>query len=82
VKFFFDNNLAAKIARGLNGFVSPEHQVTHLKEKFSADIEDVQWMEALGRENDWIIVTADIHIGKNPHGSKQDIPSFFSDRAG
>jgi len=25
VKFFFDNNLASKIAKGLNGFVSPEH---------------------------------------------------------
>lgn len=67
MKFFFDNNLASKIAKGLNGFVSPEHQVTHLKEKFSADTEDAQWMEALAREKDWIIVTADINIGKNPH---------------
>jgi hypothetical protein len=25
VKFFFDNNLAPKIAKGLNGFVSPDH---------------------------------------------------------
>jgi hypothetical protein len=24
-------------------------------------------MSALGQEADWIIVTADIHIGKNPH---------------
>ena len=67
MKFFFDNNLAAKIAKGLNGFVSPEHQVLHLKEKFPANTDDTDWMQALGREADWIIVTADIRIGRNRH---------------
>ena len=67
MKFFFDNNLAAKIAKGLNGFVSPEHQVVHLKEKFAANTPDVEWMQALVQEEGWIIVTADVHIGKNPH---------------
>jgi hypothetical protein len=67
VKFFFDNNLASKIAKGLNGFVSPEHQVTHLKEKFPPNIGDVDWMNALAEEKGWIIVTADVNIGKNPH---------------
>jgi len=38
LKFFFDNNLAAKIAKGLNGFVSPDHQVVHLKEQFAANL--------------------------------------------
>jgi hypothetical protein len=67
VKFFFDNNLAAKLAKGLNGFVSPEHEVIHLKEKFPANTPDTDWMRALGHEKDWIIVTADTNIGKNPH---------------
>jgi PIN like domain len=67
VKFFFDNNLASKIAKGINGFVSPEHQVVHLKERFRGDANDVDWMKALAKEENWIIVTADIQISKNPH---------------
>jgi hypothetical protein len=67
VKFFFDNNLASKIAKGLNGFVYPEHQVVHLKELFPANMDDVEWMKKLAKEENLIIVTADVQIGKNPH---------------
>jgi hypothetical protein len=67
VKFFFDNNLAPKIAKGLNEFASPEHKVVHLKERFRAEADDSQWMTLLADEQGWVIVTADIRIGKNPH---------------
>jgi hypothetical protein len=66
VKFFFDNNLAPRIAKGLNGFVSPDHQVIHLKDRFAANTDDVDWMNQLAEEEDLIIVTADVRIGKNP----------------
>jgi hypothetical protein len=66
VKFFFDNNLAAKIARGLNGFVAPEHQVVHLKELFAANTDDSVWMTELARQEEWVIITGDMRIGKNP----------------
>jgi len=36
VNFFFDNNLAAKIAHGLNEMVAPDHRVIHLRDKFEA----------------------------------------------
>ena len=67
MKFFFDNNLAAKIAKGLNGFVSPDHQVVHLREGFAANTEDAVWMKELSEQENWIIITADVRIGKNPH---------------
>jgi len=51
VKFFFDNNLAPKLARGLNQMVEPEHHVVHLKDGFPGDVEDVVWMR----------------ISRNPH---------------
>jgi len=80
VKFFFDNNLAAKIARGLNCFVSPDHQVVHLKEKFAAETDDAIWMKQLAQQEDWIIITADRRIGKTPtklrHGNRRATPSF------
>ena len=67
MKFFFDNNLASKIAKGLNGFVSPDHQVVHLNEQFAANTDDAVWMSQLAQQEDWIIITADMRIGKNPH---------------
>jgi predicted nuclease of predicted toxin-antitoxin system len=67
VKFFFDNNLAAKIAHGLNEMVEPEHQVFHLRDKFPPNIEDADWMKALAAEARWVIVTADVRISRNPH---------------
>ena len=66
MKFFFDNNLAPKIAKGLNGFVSPDHKVIHLKEQFPGSTDDVDWMRKLAQEEDLIIITADVRIGKNP----------------
>jgi len=67
VKFFFDNHLAPKLARGLHEFVQPDHEVVHLKEKFPGNTEDEKWMRGLAEESDWVIVTADVNIGKNPH---------------
>lgn len=67
MRFFLDNNLAAKIAKGLNGFVSPEHRVAHLKELFPANADDADWMKRLAEQGEWIIITADSRIGKNPH---------------
>ncbi len=67
MKFFFDNNLSPKLAHGLHMMVEPDHQVFHLKDKFPPNAEDVVWMQALAKEKDWIIVTADVRIGRNPH---------------
>jgi hypothetical protein len=67
VKFFFDNNLAAKLAHGINQMVEPDHRVVHLRDKFAANAEDVVWMRTLADEEDWIIITADVRISRNPH---------------
>ena len=66
MKFFFDNNLAPRIAKGLNGFVAPEHEVIHLRDRFPANTTDLDWMRQLAQEPDLIIVTADVRIGRNP----------------
>ena len=67
MRFFFDNNLAPKLAKGLNGFVSPDHQVVHLKDEFAANTDDTVWMRQLAQQEDWVIITADLRIGRNPH---------------
>jgi predicted nuclease of predicted toxin-antitoxin system len=65
LKFFFDNNLAPKLAHGLNQMVEPDHHVVHLKDKFAADTEDAVWMQGLAHEHDLVIVTADVRIRRN-----------------
>jgi predicted nuclease of predicted toxin-antitoxin system len=60
VEFFFDNNLAPKLAHGFNQMVEPEHHFLHLKDKFPGNTEDVVWMQALANERDLVIVTADV----------------------
>ena len=67
MKFFFDNNLAPKLAHGLSQMVEPENRVVHLKDMFPGNVEDTVWMRALAKEQDLVIVTADIHISRNPH---------------
>jgi PIN like domain len=67
VKFFFDNNLAAKLAHGISQMVQPDHEVVHLRDKFAPNEEDVVWMKALSAEEGWVIVTADVRISRNPH---------------
>ena len=67
MKFFIDNNVAPRLARGFNEFVKGEHEVVHLREKFRADTPDVEWMHALAGEKGWVIVSGDVAIGHNPH---------------
>ncbi|HUI08532.1 MAG TPA: hypothetical protein VL486_16140 [Verrucomicrobiae bacterium] len=70
MKFFFDNNLAPKLAHGLSQMAGPEHRVVHLKDRFPGNVEDVVWMRALAKEADLVIVTADIRISRNPYEVK------------
>jgi hypothetical protein len=68
VKFYFDNTLAAKIARGLHQFVQPEHAVVHVKDEFGTSVEDQHWFAELAkRSEEIVIVTADVRIERNPH---------------
>ena len=67
MRFFLDNNLAPKLARGFHQFVLGEHEVVHLRDRFSQDTPDVEWMQQLADESGWIILSGDVAIGRNPH---------------
>ena len=67
MRFFLDNNLPPKLAKSLNALVEPDHQIVHLKDRFAANTTDETWMSALASESDWIIISGDIRISKNPH---------------
>jgi hypothetical protein len=67
VKFFFDNNLPLKLARALNCLVEPDHSVIHLRQRFKENAQDIEWLNELGKEEGWVIISADTSILRNPH---------------
>ena len=67
MRFFFDNNLAPRLAHGFREFVAGEHEIIHLRDRFPAATADVEWMKTLASEAGWVVISGDVHIGKNPH---------------
>lgn len=67
MKLFLDNCLAPKHARALNELLRPQHQVTHLRDKFAQNTADDEWLSQLGAEGDWIVITGDFRISRNKH---------------
>lgn len=65
MKFFIDNNLPPSLAKALHELTSPaQHEVLHLRDRFSPSTPDVEWIESLAEEGDWVIVTQD-RLNKN-----------------
>ena len=67
MRIFIDNNIAPKLARGFNEFVQGEDEVVHLRDRFSGNTPDVDWMRGLAAESGWVILSGDVAIGRNPH---------------
>ena len=67
MRFFFDNCLPPALAKALAALAEPDgHVVEHLRDKFPADTADTVWIGALAAEGDWIIVSGDPRITRNP----------------
>jgi hypothetical protein len=63
LKFFFDNNLSPYIARALHVLNQPiGHSVVALRDKFPQNVSDIEWIEGLAKEGDWVAFTADYDI--------------------
>ncbi len=68
MRFFFDNHLSPFLAQAVHQLIEPDgHQVTHLRRKFPSDTDDENWVEVLGNEGDWIIISGDIGILRKRH---------------
>ena len=70
MKFFLDNNISHRLAAALlvlDLHVERENwTIKHLRDRFEPQTEDVIWLEALGREGEWIVISGDIRISRNP----------------
>lgn len=65
VKVLFDHNMSPLIARALNVIVAPEgHLAIPLRDKFSIQIDDASYFTALGKDDDWIVISKDVKNAK------------------
>jgi hypothetical protein len=61
-----DNTLAPRIAEALGALEGPGgHTVKYLREMFSADTPDVDWIRRLASDGDWVIISGDVRISRN-----------------
>jgi PIN like domain len=42
------------------------HAIVHLRERFPENTPDAEWISALSKEGDWIIISGDVRITRNP----------------
>ena len=66
MRVLVDNNLSPRLARAIDTLVTPNHQVVALRDKFPHDAKDVEWIEALGNEGGWVVLSGDVRITKRP----------------
>jgi hypothetical protein len=67
VKFFLDNCLSPRYAQSLHILSERDgHAVVHLMDKFDRAATDPTWIQGLGEERDWVIVSGDTRILKTP----------------
>lgn len=63
MKLLVDNNLAPRLGRGLGALFEGIHEVQHIKDKFgTGSLPDEEWIEALGREGGWAVLSGDRRI--------------------
>ena len=60
MRFLFDNNLSQYLAKAIHALCEPHGVgVEHLREKFPHNVQDREWIAALGAEGGWSIVSQD-----------------------
>jgi len=68
VRFFFDNCTAPALAKAIDVLIAREgDQAIHLQDRFARDIADVDWINTLAREGEWVVISGDERITRNPH---------------
>ncbi len=67
MKLLLDNNLSPRLARCLQALFTGDHEIVALREKFSQDASDLDWITALSQEGGWAVLTKDLRIRTRPH---------------
>lgn len=70
MRFFFDNCVPPALARAVHELASRDHhEVVSLRDhpKLEPSTPDPEWLNVLGEEGNWTIVSGDVRISTNRH---------------
>jgi len=59
VRFFFDNCMSSNLTEAMRLLNRPHHEIEHLTDRFSPDVQDTDWLPAVAPDKDLILVSAD-----------------------
>ncbi len=80
MKFFFDNCLSPNLVQAIR-LLDDAYEIKHLREKFPGDAKDVDWIGTLASEGDWVIISGDPRITRNPQNraawKQSGLTAFF-----
>ena len=85
MNFIVDNNISPAIAEALSSLSQREGvQVVPLRNKFPENVKDQVWLESLGNEGNWVILSGDVSITRKPHErlawQQSGLTAFFLQR--
>lgn len=67
MRFFLDNCISFRLAPALDALSEIDgHQVAALRSRFPEAMRDEDWLMALAAEGDWVVISGDFRIYKNP----------------
>lgn len=67
MKLLLDHNLSPRLARCLHALFDNDHLILALRQKFSPDAPDIEWITTLDGEGGWAVLTKDLRIRTRPH---------------
>lgn len=65
MKVLFDNNLSPGNARAFAELFKDEHDIVALRDKFPSHVTDLEWIEALSKDDRWVVISGDRRITRN-----------------
>ena len=65
MRVFADACIPLALVKSLREVIASSDEIVRLSEKFAPDIKDIDWIQAIAGE-DWIVLSADVRIRKNP----------------
>ena len=65
MRLLVDHNLPPRLAVALHAIFEPEHEIRALSDYFHrSNLTDEEWIEALGREGRWAVLSKDMNIAR------------------
>ena len=65
MRFFFDNTNSPRLVDAVRA-LHTDHELVHLRTKFDPGVADEIWIPELSRQGDWVIISGDVRITRNP----------------